>query len=878
MQDVGFYCKDAPFVVTELRGEERLGQPSSFTLELVSSEPLDPASLLGEPCVLRLVSELDERLVHGIVFEATALGTAQQEAARRYRIEMRSAHVLLELRRQTRVFQHMSLPDVIAAVLEAAGLGGERLERKLGAEHAAREYLTQYAETDAAFIRRICEDEGLYFHFEPREGFDALVLEDSSSSAPKALGDPLALVGEHTLRMDRPAAFRCTGRRQRRVGKVTLRDYDPEKPALLLEAVAEGGKPLERAAEVYFGAGGFKTPSAGNERAKRRLESLRAEARTYRFRTNVVSPRPGHALGLEVSEGYDGPARPEEELFVLAVAHRWRRGHELATSGAVRDTPDETGQGPGVGSESSAEASAEPERVFEITAIPLKVPYRLPRMIPRPKISGIHSAIVTGASGEEIHVDSGGHIKVRFPWDRFGPSDDKSSLPVRVLQPSLPGPMLIPRVGWEVMCAFEDGDPDRSYVLGRTYNAKWPPPVALPAKKTMTLLGTASSPGGGARNVVSFHDAAGRQHMVWAAGLGKTTTVGTNMLVQTVGFEHLKVDGAQTVAVSGNETISVKNAMRVHVGSQIGTVGGSQNILINAEGATTTGSEAVSVGGSLIEIVGNPASGLKNFAQAAVLAGVGQIPHGGEAVAALLGGGKALAEGYAQGGMDGLKLAAGQQAAGLLAGKVPGGDALLAAADGAGHTPWSDKAREAKGQKEKGGGAGGPGGGGAGGAGAAPGHRKTIVDGAMGESIGAVHSITTPGSIKWTSLGVASYAIGGAHATEAVSVGFTTLGASGDTAAAVSLTAAASIGRTVKGAMKTTVGGSLTESAGGKHDVKANGPLSILVGGALSATGGSVVFHVGGSVVAVHGGGVLMKSPSITVNGAATQSGKTSSD
>ena len=40
----------------------------------------------------------------------------------------------------------------------------------------------------------------------------------------------------------------------------------------------------------------------------------------------------------------------------------------------------------------------------------------------------------------------------------------------------MPGSMLLPRVGWEVLVAFEDGDPDRPFILGRTYNAKQPPP------------------------------------------------------------------------------------------------------------------------------------------------------------------------------------------------------------------------------------------------------------------------------------------------------------------------------------------------------------------------------------------------------------------
>jgi type VI secretion system secreted protein VgrG len=60
--------------------------------------------------------------------------------------------------------------------------------------------------------------------------------------------------------------------------------------------------------------------------------------------------------------------------------------------------------------------------------------------------------------------------------------------------------------------------------------------------------------------------------------------------------------------------------MSVHVGSQSGTVGGSQSILIKAAGSTATGSETVAIGGALLEQVGNPATGAAGFAEAVALA------------------------------------------------------------------------------------------------------------------------------------------------------------------------------------------------------------------------------------------------------------------
>src|SRR6185369_11718955 len=108
-------------------------------------------------------------------------------------------------------------------------------------------------------------------------------------------------------------------------------------------------------------------------------------------------------------------------------------------------------------------------------------------------------------------------------------------------------------------------------------------------------------------NMVHIDDGAGRQHMAWSAGFGKTTTVGANMLTQTVGFDNTGIKGSQTWSVGGGETISVQNAWAVDVGSQTAAVGGNQTLTIKATGATAVGSEAIVIGGALIEQVGNPA-------------------------------------------------------------------------------------------------------------------------------------------------------------------------------------------------------------------------------------------------------------------------------
>ena len=499
-----------PLECRALRAREALGETLLLEMEMFAPEPVDASAVLGKACAVACATGFGERLFHGLVTRFVAIATAQAEGGRRYEVTVRSATHLLSLRKRTRVFQHLSVPAIVQRVLADAGFGTDQVSLALATNHDAREYVVQYAEDDLSFVRRLCEDEGLYFRLEARDGFDAFVLEDTSGGAPAA--GTLPLVEETLLRADRAAAWACRDARRRRPGKVTLRDYDPEHPAADLEGVAEGGGGVETGVEVYQAPGRFKTQGDGVARARLAVEVLRAEARSIRFSTTALSLAPGLSFELQVDADYQGAARPEGEHFVVALEHRWR-----------------------------ADA---PRYDLTVTAIPLAVPYRLPRVTQRPRIAGLHSAVVTGPRGQEIHTDAAGRVKLRFFWDREGATDDTSSLPVRVAQPNLPGSLLIPRAGWEVLVAFEDGDPDRPLVVGRAYNATHPPPFALPANKTVTSLATASSPGGNCQNSVHFDDAAGRQHMAWGAGSGKTTTVANNMVTQTVGNEVLRRSAA----------------------------------------------------------------------------------------------------------------------------------------------------------------------------------------------------------------------------------------------------------------------------------------------------------------------------------------------
>ncbi|MGK3986474.1 type VI secretion system tip protein TssI/VgrG [Sorangium sp. So ce136] len=821
----------------ELVGEERLGEAFRLEAVLLSQAPIAAASVLGQPAAITLCSRHGERTLAGVVTRWTAVGTSRAAGARDYRVCVRPRLALLELRRRSRVYQHLTVPSIVKKVLEEGGYAASELQLSLGEPHPPREYVVQYDETDAAFVRRLCEEEGIYLRTFAEDGAERVTIEDRSAGAADALGEAIALVAHEGLDAERPCLFDARAVRRRRPGKVLLRDHDPERPALDLEATREEGAPVERAAAVYEAPGRFRDAGGGGDRARVRLESLRADAREVFFRTTALALAPGLSFEVDPLVDASGAPPPSGAHVVVAVRHRY--------------------------------AASDLLHVVDLEAIPRDVPFRLARVTPRPCIPGLQSAFVTGAPGEEIHPDALGRVFARFHWDVDGPGDASSSLPVRVLQPNMPGSMLIPRVGWEVLVAFEDGDPERPYVLGRSYTARMPPPFPLPANKTITSLATDSSPGGGGRHAVYFDDAKGREHLKQQAPFDKETTVGDKMLTQVVNNERYSVARGQTRLVASMDATAVVQSLLEGLGSRNIVVGSFHALTVGGDMGVSVGREFVGVAGALVEHAGNPVKGLLNLGVSKALAWVGSRGVAGAVVAAGLGIAKSAAEGYASGGRAGAEEAAKAAGVGVLAGMIPGGEAVLAHVNGATRpNPW-DHGKPAEGAPEPGGGAGGGAGDAAGPGGPGPGHRKIDVKGAAIEVVGG-YAVATPGQIGWTTLGTSTLVTGGTKQTRTTSASFQAAGGSVESVGSRQLLIKGKISRKslVRVSLKTT--GALTVNAA-SWLLKAP-RATVKAGGALTLAAGTVTFRCGEAEITATPGGVSMQAPRIEITGVYEQS------
>jgi type VI secretion system secreted protein VgrG len=190
-------------------------------------------------------------------------------------------------------------------------------------------------------------------------------------------------------------------------------------------------------------------------------------------------------------------------------------------------------------------------------------PYRSPTKTKQPKVTGVQSGTVVGPAGQEIYCDEFGRIKVKFPWDRDGKSDDTASCWIRVSQSWAGagfGMMNIPRIGQEVTVAFVEGNPDLPVVVGRTFNGTARVPYALPGDKTLSYWRTSSTPGGEGYNELVFEDKKGSEYIRMRA---------EKDLQKLVRHDEVENTGAnRTIAVGRNRTVTVGGADSTIVGKR----------------------------------------------------------------------------------------------------------------------------------------------------------------------------------------------------------------------------------------------------------------------------------------------------------------------
>lgn len=467
--EVGPHSKQE-FTVLSFDAIEGISKPFSADVLVESKVELDTKGILGESGQLWMhLHDGTMRLLNGIVAQVDSWARGEAPEAIRYRVRLAPKLWKLSHIHQSRIFQAKAAPEIVAQVLKEANIAHEL---RLSGKYQSREYCVQYRESDLNFVSRLMEEEGIFYFFEFGDAVHTLVLADGPSASQSIDGQAELPYGDGAGMVAESESIGSLHlQREVRPGQVVLRDYNFLRPTMDLEGKAkndDGGGEDSDGLEVYEYPGKFGHPDLGAQRAKVRLEAIRALANRGKGTSNCPWLLPGRKFTLEQHP----LAELNQEYLVLGVHHQGRHSSKDASA-------------------NSGDEKAPSRYLNRFACLPFKVPYRHPDRARRPVIPGPQTAMVVGPAGEEIHTDEHGRIKVQFHWDREGKKDDRSSCWMRVAQSWAGagwGSVFLPRVGHEVVVEFLEGDPDRPLVVGSVYNGMNVTPVVLPDSKTESSL------------------------------------------------------------------------------------------------------------------------------------------------------------------------------------------------------------------------------------------------------------------------------------------------------------------------------------------------------------------------------------------------------
>ena len=445
--------------VLNFEGREALSEPFSWFITFTSSEKhLRRETMLLKNAALTLKTSLSQtgwlpdteplRVVQGVVTGFDALSISADEA--RYAITLQPRLALLARHRQNAIWQDMSVPQIVEAILRNRhGMRGQDFLFSLNRTYPKREQVMQYDEDDLRFVSRLLAEVGIWFRFTTDTRLNIDVVEFYDGVQGYLTGLTLHGVPPSGLYDNGVESVWSMESRFRVVEKsVSTRDYNYRNASADMNAQADvsGGDETTYGEAYHWGdnyllAGALHSANPETESgafyARLRHERYLNQQTRLNAMSSCASLTPGKVVRVTGDAEMD-------DVFQRGV---------VITSVVIHAARDK--------SLSSA-----------FKAIPAHGRYSFrPEPAPRPMMAGTLSARITSTTINDIygHIDRHGRYRVNLLFDRASWEQGYESLWVRQARPfagatyGLHLPLL---AGTEVAIGFEQGNPDRPYIVG----------------------------------------------------------------------------------------------------------------------------------------------------------------------------------------------------------------------------------------------------------------------------------------------------------------------------------------------------------------------------------------------------------------------------
>lgn len=565
---------DALFVVY-MNATLSMSALSNFSLNVYSDvlHDIQPKELIGTEATIAIINEGGEpHYYNGYITSLVKDSPAESGQPTNYFLTIRPWLNFLAHDSDCRIFQNNTVLDVINKIFEPyKNIGNYTIS--VGKKYSEKRYQVQYNETNLDFFNRICHYSGLAYYFTYKNGSHHLhIIDDASplsSTLPNILNyQPGTQSRDHLTVWQRDSRYAT--------GNVEQRSYNYKTPSnLITSAKACTGEvsdvPRVNATTYYQYIEDFNGFSDISTHTASRVSQITSG-------NNFVRGR-GDCRYLQVASCFSVLPVPATSFFP-------DKGKEFTLT--------------------SMSISAHNKGHFDVSFIAapkgeLVSPECRPISIP-----GLQTAVVSGPKGEDIYTDDLGRIKVQFHWDRQGKKDQNTTCYLRVMQ-SFAGPsfgsQFTPRIGQEVVVAFENGNPDRPFVTGALYHPENSPPYAR-HNGTRNGIRTRSTKGGSVVNCneLYFEDKKGKEEIYFQAEKDLNTLVKNNQNIRINNNKAQQVVNNETRYVGKDMTVKVGDTLIIDAGTKIQLQVGNSVIKMTSSGINISSSGNIEIDGNKVEI------------------------------------------------------------------------------------------------------------------------------------------------------------------------------------------------------------------------------------------------------------------------------------
>jgi type VI secretion system secreted protein VgrG len=461
------------FEVAWFKGTDAISTPYSFEIELRSNQDsIAVQDLVGTAATLFIYRDNRYYPYSGIISQFKYVDRSTDYC--RYRAMLVPRLWLLTLTVRSKIYQQMSVLDIIRQILSDAGLS-TYCTVNCGT-YPQREFVMQYEESDFNFINRLMEESGIWYFF---------------NEVPCAQSAVNSISTERMIIADRPNTFQ--------------------------NIVAPFEINYRSLSELVQEPSGQFTECIGSISLEKRIIPSSIALKNYNYRTpdvNISANRPISDGTAGSNFQFGGSSKNISDLSTeLDIARdRFASAHTIASgssdcrgfrAGTKFQLVDPPRQDLGdlflltrVTHEGNCSASTDTHSLKgysnTFNALPSAFANRFRPAIktPKPRVNGIVTAKVEAQGTQYADVDDQGRYKVRLPFDCAQSPNAQGSKYIRMAQP-YSGPRygihFPAHEGAEMVLGCIQGDPDKPVGLGTVPNTDNASPVNVVNKRQSVI-------------------------------------------------------------------------------------------------------------------------------------------------------------------------------------------------------------------------------------------------------------------------------------------------------------------------------------------------------------------------------------------------------